>query len=65
MGDILVNATLFAKALTGDNKDIMGAITAGAGMLAGFLDMLSGGLNDTKKVTEELRDVAGSDQQHQ
>ena len=57
MGDILVNATLFAKALTGANKDIMGAITAGAGMLAGFLDMLSGGLNDTKKVTEELRDV--------
>lgn len=57
MGDILVSASMFAKALSGDKKDIFGAVTAGIGMLTGFLDMLSGGLNDAKKTTEELRDV--------
>lgn len=57
MGDILVSASMFATALSGDKKDVLGAVTSGIGMIAGFMDMLSGGLNDAKKTKEELSNI--------
>lgn len=57
MGDILVSASMFATALSGDKKDVLGAVTSGIGMIAGFMDMLAGGLNDAKKTREELSNI--------
>jgi tape measure domain-containing protein len=57
MGDILVSASMFATALSGDKKDVLGAVTSGIGMIAGFMDMLAGGLNDAKKTKEELSNI--------
>lgn len=57
MGDILVSASMFATALSGDKKDVLGAVTSGIGMITGFMDMLAGGLNDAKKTKEELSNI--------